>query len=384
MSKSSSASRSIKPSKPHRDFPLTPHPSGRWCKKVRGKLHYFGPWDDPDAALAKWLDQKDDLLAGRAPRAGGDGLTVREAVNRFLSAKKSLVDTGELSSRTFIDHHDVCGRLVNVLGLTRVVTDLRPEDFARLRTTFAKTRGLTCLGNDITRVRMLFKFCWDNRLIPAPVDFGTEFKKPSQKALRRQRNENGEKMLEADQIRALIDAADQPLKAMILLGINCGYGNADVGLLPIRAVDLQSGWINFPRPKTQVARRSPIWRETIDALRDAIEQRPKPKDEADAGLCFVTSKGLRWHKATQDNPVAKEFVKLAKRLGFHRRGIGFYVLRHTHETIGGETRDQVAVDAVMGHAPATSDMSARYRERISDERLRAVSDHVRAWLFPPK
>jgi hypothetical protein len=26
-------------------------------------------------------------------------------------------------------------------------------------------------------------------------------------------------------------------------------------------------------------------------------------------------------------------------------------------------------------------MSAAYRERISDERLKAVADHVRAWLF---
>jgi hypothetical protein len=26
-------------------------------------------------------------------------------------------------------------------------------------------------------------------------------------------------------------------------------------------------------------------------------------------------------------------------------------------------------------------MASVYRERISDERLRAVTDHVRAWLF---
>jgi hypothetical protein len=33
----------------------------------------------------------------------------------------------------------------------------------------------------------------------------------------------------------------------------------------------------------------------------------------------------------------------------------------------------------MGHADET--MASRYRERISDERLIAVTDHVHHWLF---
>jgi integrase len=73
--------------------------------------------------------------------------------------------------------------------------------------------------------------------------------------------------------------------------------------------------------------------------------------------------------------------KLLDRLGIegHR---GFYCLRHTHQTVGDESGDFVAVRTIMGHA-FSGDISAVYRERVSDERLRKVTDHVRGWLFGP-
>jgi hypothetical protein len=42
------AGKPAKPGKPYPDFPLTAHPAGYWCKKIRGRLYYFGPWDNPD------------------------------------------------------------------------------------------------------------------------------------------------------------------------------------------------------------------------------------------------------------------------------------------------------------------------------------------------
>jgi hypothetical protein len=47
--------------------------------------------------------------------------------------------------------------------------------------------------------------------------------------------------------------------------------------------------------------------------------------------------------------------------------------------VADEAKDQPAVNYIMGHE--VPHMSSVYRERISDERLRAVTDHVRMWLY---
>src|SRR5947199_5120333 len=95
------AVKPVKPSKPRPDFPLFPHAAGVWAKKIRGKLHYFGPWSDPDGALAKYLEQKDALHAGRKPREATEGITVKELCNQFLNAKRALVESGELTNRSW-------------------------------------------------------------------------------------------------------------------------------------------------------------------------------------------------------------------------------------------------------------------------------------------
>jgi hypothetical protein len=89
-----------RPRKPYPDFPLYAHASGRWAKKIRGKLYYFGKTaDDPrgETALQRYLDDRDELYAGRVPRSKREGLTVGETVNRFLTARKAKVDSGEIA-----------------------------------------------------------------------------------------------------------------------------------------------------------------------------------------------------------------------------------------------------------------------------------------------
>jgi integrase len=383
MIQSKQRRRKGKPEKPRPDFPLFPHATKRWAKKIRGKLHYFGPWDDPEGALAKYLDQKDDLYAGRKPRGTADGFTVRDLCNHFLNSKRIALEAGDLVLRTFDEYKVTCDRIIEAFGKGRLVENLRPEDFELLRSRFvAKGWGPITLMNTIQRVRVVFKYAADNGHIPRPVLYGQGFKRPSLKSMRRARNARGPRMFEADELRKVLGAAPQPLKAMIFLGINCGYGNADCGNLPFSALDLERGWVTFPRPKTEVARRCPLWPETVESLREALARRPEPRVEGPAGLVFMTKQGRPWAKTSMDNPISKETAKLLKALGIQREGLSFYALRHTFETVAGETDRQIAVDYIMGHTPRSDDMSAVYRERISDERLRAVTDYVRGWLFP--
>jgi integrase len=371
-----------KPAKPTPDFPLFPHASGRWAKKIRGKLHYFGPWSDPDAALTRYLDQKDALHSGRKPRPDPEALTLKDIANEFLNHKQAMVDAGELSPRTWLKYKEVCNLLVSQLGKSRPVADLGTDDFAALRRVMARRWGALRIRDVIQHVRSVFKHALESGLMDQPMRFGPGFARPSKKTIRLERAKKGLRMFEADEIRRIIAAAGTPLKVMVLLGINCGFGNADCGTLPLSALDLDGGWVNYHRLKTGINRRCPLWSETVMALREWLANRPTPKDEADAELVFITSRGGRWHKAIEDNPVSKETRKLLHALGINGQR-NFYALRHGFETIGGEAKDQVAVDHIMGHA--RDDMASVYRERISDARLTAVTDHVHEWLFgePP-
>lgn len=380
MSDGNSSARNAqnKPAKPYPDFPLFPHATRRWAKKIRGKMHYFGPWEDPDGALAKYLEQKDALHAGRKPRPDTDALMVKDLVNAFLNHKQNLVDSGELSPRTWTDYKDACDEVVARFGKSRVVEDLDPDDFAALRTQVAKKWGPHRLGKTIQCVRCLFKHAFDAGLIATPMRFGPGFLRPSKKTLRLEKARHGVKLFTAEEIRSLLTVAGTPMKAMILLGINAGMGNSDCGNLPLSAVNLATGWVDYPRPKTGLSRRFLLWPETIQAIQEAQAKRKEPKAEVDAGLVFITKYGESWAKDVADSPISKEMRKLLTACGIegHRN---YYTLRHTFRTVADESRDQPAVDFIMGHE--SSHMSSVYREKISDARLKAVSDHVRAWLF---
>jgi integrase len=265
------------------------------------------------------------------------------------------------------------------------VDDIAAEDFATLRARMVKRWGPVRLGNSITRVRSVFKYGTDNGLIEKAVRYGCEFRKPDSEVLRKHRPKTGEWMLEPDQLRKLIEPAPVPLKAMILLGLNGGLGNFDGATLPTSAVNLDTGWLNYPRPKTGIARRIPLWPETVAAIRDALDTRPEPADAESRGLMFLTAIGTPWIRPSanyRSDHLTKRFIELLQKLELHRDRFGFYTLRHVFRTVADATRVTPSIELIMGHTDPT--MGGHYRERIDDTRLKAVTDHVRVWVFSPQ
>jgi integrase len=229
---------------------------------------------------------------------------------------------------------------------------------------------------------VVFKYGYDAGLFEQPMRYGSLFKRPSRKVLRLQRAKKGQRMMEAADVKRMLDTAAPQLKAMILLAVNCGFGNSDCGTLPMSSLDFDGGWLNYHRPKTGIDRRCPLWSETAEALKAVLANRREPTDDMAKGCVFVTKYGGSWAGTPIHNPVSKEFRKLLDELGLHKPGLGFYTLRHVFRTVADEARDQPAANAIMGHADES--MAAVYRERIGDDRLRAVSEHVRRWLFNQK
>lgn len=412
------------PPKPYPGFPLTPHASGKWMKKIRGKLHYFGRWgriidgkmvrlpeDGWHEAKAIFDDQKEALYAGRTPRlVSDDDLTIKYLCNKFLTAKLRKRESRALSQRSFQEYRRTTDLLIREFGNDRLIDDLVADDFECLRAKIAETCGPVRLGNEITRVKSVFKYAIDNGLIDRPVRFGSEFRKPDKAMLRKHRAEGGKKLFTAAELRLILNAldgrqvsvasqakggkrlkvklkADLQLRAAVLLGINAGAGNTDVANLQNKHLDLKDRWLNYPRGKTGIARRVPLWAETIAALKASIAQRPMPKDDADKDCVFLNSRRgscsrlVVVSETSRTDYVSRAFGKVLEKLDINgRRGLNFYSLRHTFATIGLQTGDRDAVKALMGHAEG--DMLSAYDETgPSDARLQAVVKHVHDWLF---
>ncbi|MCX5643572.1 MAG: tyrosine-type recombinase/integrase [Phycisphaerae bacterium] len=214
----------------------------------------------------------------------------------------------------------------------------------------------------------MYNWALDNEIID---------RSPRLKALKKVTPQKAEKpTFTPPQIQALLQDAGVQMKAMIWLGLNCGFGCTDCAELRWKNLDLDHGRVTFPRGKTGIGRNLPLWPETVQALLTVAKQ---------GELAFYTHSGNPWvrtisskqedgtTKYTKDGAVTKEFSKLMKKAGIEApKGVGFYTLRRTAATVAANSGDSFAVQKLLGHADVK--MASTYVQNISEQTDRVINN----------
>lgn len=358
-----------KPTWPYTHPKLFPHTgSKKWVKKINGKFFYFGHWDDPAGALREYREHFGEIEPDESQLRP---VTIDEGVNLFLDHQNKRWRRAELSKLSFDDYKSTAKRMLEHFGPDRPCNALGPNEFAGFKESRAETCNLITTGNEVQRCRTIFTWLVDHKYI-LPVDFGPEFIRPGARQVKRHKRTRGAKTFEPGHLRSVLDECGTHLEAMAMLGINCGFGPTDCARLELDRVN--GDFLQYPRTKTEEDRVAWLWPETIAAIERSKARRPKPTKEH-RGLLFIYHDGGTWDRSA--NPITKHFGQAVGRAG--RKSETFYWLRHTFETIAGNTGDQVATNMVMGHSD--NSMAAVYRHAIDNDRIKRVCGQVRNWLY---
>jgi len=150
MAKSKRKTRSDK-------FPLTLHATGQYCKKIRGKVYYFGT--DKQIAHSRYLEQAADLHAGRRPKPESinSSSSLRDLCNLYLCYQDSRAQIGEIKLRHFHDQISLLKDFVKFIGPNRLVSDVSTVDLQNYRSKLIRSaKSPNTINNRIAAVKSMY------------------------------------------------------------------------------------------------------------------------------------------------------------------------------------------------------------------------------------
>lgn len=350
-------------------FPLTLHPTGQYCKKIKGKIYYFG--SNKKEALHKYLDQATYLHGCQEAeqKLTDDNMTIKQLCDMYLKYQFSKVQANDLTAGHHNEQIGSLNRLTAFLECGQKIKNISTIDLQNYKRTLQKTHiSVYRLNLHISIMKALFHWARENDILENI---------PNIDAISRGKIIRCVKFtFDQEQINQLLSVADVKMQAMILFGLNCGFGCTDCAELKWSDLDRVNTRVKLPRRKTGISRDLPLWPETIKAL----EKIPKT-----GKLVFYTSKGNPYirtifksdgngnGKYTTLNTITTQFSRLIKRSGLDvPKGTGFYTLRRTAATMAARSGDPFAVQRLLGHADLQ--MATRYVQDVSKQTDRVIQN----------
>ncbi|MEJ2701077.1 MAG: tyrosine-type recombinase/integrase [Sedimentisphaerales bacterium] len=350
-------------------FPLTLHPTGQYCKKIKGKLYYFG--SNKQQALQRYLEQASFLHIGATSESSTiyDGLSLKALCNLYLEHQHSRAEAGEIGAAQISDQTGVLREFVRYIGANCSASDISTLDLQNYRSKLIKEgRSAARINNHISAFKAMFHWATDNEVISRIPNLKAVKKLPRPREIKA--------TFTPKQISRLLACAAPNMKAMIWLGLNCGFGCTDCSELLWEHLDLKKGRVVFSRTKTHIPRNLPLWKETINAIRVL------PRTNERVFNTKYGNKYVRFKKSVDKSGSIKlvkcdnvtcQFSRLIKKVGLKKRkGVGFYSLRRTAATLAAQSGDPFAVQKLLGHADLK--MATTYVQDVSEQTDRAINN----------
>lgn len=351
------------------------HRSGYWRLRRKGRDIYLARIEDPDEALAFYHKHREQIESGkpievddshdRKP-SNARSITLKTALDEHLDRRLAESERGDIEYTSYLSDRDTCKLIIRSLGRHTPILDLGPTDYARLLASWS-AHSVHTRRRNVGYTKRIIRNVFERHGLGAPY-FGPDFKPPSDRALRKHRIAKGDRSLDREHVLRLINNADPRMRALLLLGINGGYGPTDVSHTMCSDVDLGRGRIDHTRKKTGVRRCVPLWPKTVEAIEPFMGEPDQPLFRSRTGRPIV-------HDTT--NPLSDWFRSLADSCALPNAQ--FYDLRRTFRTIADQLGDDRYTRIVMGHTER--DIDDIYKQQTFWPRLQRITDHVHAWLF---
>ena len=296
-------------------------------------------------------------------------MSLKMLCNLYLDHQESRSAIGEIKPRQVYDQTSLLRDFVRFIGSNQPIHNITTIDLQNYRKKLIKIgKAPNSINNHISAIKAMYHWAMDNEVTDTA---------PNLKAIKKISPQKKEKpVFTVTQLNKLLDSASTQMKAMIWLGLNCGFGCTDCAGLQWKNIDLKNGRVDFPRGKTGISRNLPLWPETVGALQQV---------QKSGELVFYTPRGNPWVKGiqgidinektkyTNENAVSKQFSKLLKKANIKtEKGVGFYTLRRTAATLAAKSGDPFAVQKLLGHADLK--MATTYVQDVSEQTDRVINN----------
>ena len=285
--------------------PLSYHKhTGQYYVTRGGKRIYLGA--DRGSATEKYHR----LALGLAPPSAPtivSAMTAKELANRFINAQQA---NWRNPQATLHSYKDWLGRFLRDYPKL-MAEDFTVEMFADWKLSLRRRKyALESINHYLTAVRSMYSFAEEAELI-ARTPRLRRVKNES-----RARNRSNEKPIYiSEQITRLLEYADLQMGAMIILGLNCGFGPKDIRDLTWDNISKDK--VTLTRSKTGIGQSFLLWPETLDALNNLNKERrrliarmaQRGRQRSDSGYVFVTRFWRPWSK----DAVSEQFKKLCEK-----------------------------------------------------------------------